>query len=49
MSTIVDILCGVNRPESILTWKRSPKVRALLTGLASGEIPLSHEGLDNAG
>lgn len=49
MGTIADILCGVNRPESILTWKRSPKVRALLNGLASGDIPLSHEGLDNAG
>jgi hypothetical protein len=49
MAAIVEILCGVDRPESVLTWKRSPKVRALLAGLASGEIPLSHEGLDNAG
>ncbi|MCV7236009.1 gluzincin family metallopeptidase [Mycobacterium branderi] len=46
MSTIVEILCGVERPESILTWKRSPRVRALLSGLSSGEIPLSHDGLD---
>ena len=49
MGTIVDILCGVDRPESILTWKRSPIVRALLTGLAGGDIPLSHDGLDAAG
>jgi hypothetical protein len=49
METIVDILCGVDRPESILTWKRSPKVEDLLTGLASGAIPLSHDGLDAAG
>jgi hypothetical protein len=49
MSTIVEILCGVDRPESIYTWKRSAKVQALLTGLASGEITLSHEGLDTAG
>ena len=49
MGTIVDILCGVDRPESILTWKRSPSVRALLTGLAGGDIPLSHDGLDAAG
>jgi RNA polymerase subunit RPABC4/transcription elongation factor Spt4 len=49
MGTIVDILCGVDRPESILTWKRSPKVQALLTGLSSGDIELSHDGLDKAG
>jgi hypothetical protein len=49
MGTIVTILCGVDRPESILSWKRSPAVRALLTGLAGGHIPLSHDGLDAAG
>ena len=26
MGTIVEILCGVGRPERILTWKRSPQV-----------------------
>jgi hypothetical protein len=49
MTTIVEILCSVDRPESILTWKRSPKVQALLTGLATGDIELSHDGLDTAG
>jgi hypothetical protein len=49
MEKIVEVLCGVDRPESILTWKRSTKVQALLTGLASGEIPVSHDGLDAAG
>jgi hypothetical protein len=49
MGKIVEILCGVDRPESILTWKRHPKVQALLSGLSHGEIPLSHEGLDAAG
>ena len=49
MGTIVDILCGVDRPESILTWKLSPTVQALLTGLSCGDIPLSHDGLDAAG
>lgn len=49
MDAIVEILCKVDRPESILSWKRSPTVRALLTGLASGNIPLSHAGLDAAG
>jgi hypothetical protein len=49
MTTVVEIFCSVDRPESILTWKRSPKVHALLTGLSSGEIALSHDGLDTAG
>jgi hypothetical protein len=49
METLVAALCGVDRPESILTWKRSPKVQALLTGLAHGEISLTHDGLDGAG
>ena len=45
----MDTLCGVDRPDSILTWKRSPRVQALLTGLAGGDIPLTHDGLDEAG
>lgn len=49
IGTIVEILCRVDRPESILTWKRNPKVQVLLSGLSHGEIPLSHEGLDVAG
>ena len=49
MAAIVDALCRVERPASILTWKRSPKVKALLAGLACGEIKLTHQGLDKAG
>ena len=49
MAPIVEALCGVERPASILTWKRSPRVQELLTGLASGDIPLTHQGLDEAG
>jgi hypothetical protein len=49
MGTIVTILRGVDRTEGILSWKRSLAVRALLTGLAGGNIPLSHDGLDAAG
>lgn len=45
---IFDILCKADRPESIITWKRSPKVQALLTSLSCGETPLTHEGLDAA-
>ena len=38
-----------DRPASILTWKLSLKVQALLAGLACGDIPLTHQGLDDAG
>lgn len=43
---LVDVLCGVERPESILTWKRSAKVQALLRDLGNGTVPATHEGLD---
>jgi hypothetical protein len=49
MTRIVDALCRVDRPASILTWKLSLKIQALLGGLASGDIPLTHQGLDDAG
>ncbi|HUO41041.1 MAG TPA: recombinase XerD [Mycobacterium sp.] len=49
MAAIVDALCRVDRPASILTWKRSPRVQELLIGLASGEISLTHQGRDKAG
>jgi hypothetical protein len=49
MAAIVEALCGVERPASILTWKRSPRVQELLAGLACGEITLTHQGLDNTG
>jgi hypothetical protein len=49
MAPIVDGLCRVDRPASILTWKLSTRVQRLLTGLASGDIPLTHEGLDATG
>jgi len=45
---IIDILCKADRPESIITWKRSPKVQALLTSLSCGETALTHEGLNTA-
>ncbi|WP_353748367.1 MULTISPECIES: recombinase XerD [unclassified Paenarthrobacter] len=35
------------RPESIMTWKRSAKVMALLESVFSGQTPLTHEGLDS--
>jgi hypothetical protein len=49
MAPIVEALCDVDRPASILSWKRSSRVHELLTGLAAGDIPLTHQGLDEAG
>ena len=49
MQTLIDVLCAVDRPESIIVWKRSPKVQSLLTGLGDGTIALTHEGLDACG
>lgn len=42
---IVDLLCKAERPESIITWKRSATVQALLSSLSSGTTPLTHDGL----
>jgi hypothetical protein len=39
-------LAGVGRPEVALGWIRRDKVRALLTGLATGQRPLTHAVLD---
>lgn len=44
---LVDALCASGRPESIIVWKRSSKVQALLRGLGDAAIPVSHEGLDS--
>lgn len=46
---LVDKLCQADRPESLITWKRSPKVQALLRGLNEGSIEFSHQGLDEVG
>jgi hypothetical protein len=49
METMLEVLCGVDRPESILTWKRNIQVLQLLGGITSGAIPLTHAVLDAAG
>jgi DNA-binding Xre family transcriptional regulator len=52
LAALCDIFsCGV---EDLVhrdrqTWKRSLKVQDLLTGLSSGRIPLTHDGLDDLG
>jgi len=43
---LVDALCASVRPKSVIVWKRSAKVQALLRGLGGGTIPVTHEGLD---
>lgn len=45
---LVDALCASDRPESLIVWKRSPKVQDLLRAFGDGTIPVSHDGLDAA-
>lgn len=45
-ASLIGALCAVDRPESILTWKRSPAVHALLAGLLGGTIAFTHQALD---
>lgn len=46
-ASLIGALCSVDRPESILTWKRSPAVHALLAGLLGGTIAFTHQALDD--
>lgn len=46
MATLHTGMTAADRPESLLTWMRSPTVRDLLTRLGAGDIPLNHPGLD---
>ncbi len=49
MRRLVQALCAAERPESILTWLQPKPARALLARIATGAIPLTHEGLDAEG
>ncbi|MFT7024422.1 MAG: hypothetical protein ACJA07_003535 [Rhodococcus sp. (in: high G+C Gram-positive bacteria)] len=49
MSTAPALLLCRGPPESIQIWKRSIKLHELLRQLASGRIPMTHEGLDGVG
>ncbi|MFC8424155.1 hypothetical protein ACFUN7_25310 [Streptomyces sp. NPDC057236] len=42
---LVKVLLEMDRPKSRLIWLRNPNVVRLLRGLATGSIPLSHDGL----
>ncbi len=46
VAALIDALCSADRPESVLTWKRSAKVQPLLSAVASGATAPTHEGLD---
>lgn len=43
---LFDALVAMKRAESGYQWLRNPRVRTLLSGLSSGEVELSHAGLD---
>jgi len=45
---LIDALCAVDRPESVITWKRHPDVIRLLADIGTGKISLDHAGIDAA-
>jgi hypothetical protein len=49
MEALIDISSGIDRPESILTWKRSTKVVHLLESIAAGDVPPTRQGFDSLG
>lgn len=46
LKRLVAILVGATRPESIYTWMRGSHAKALLAGIGSREINLSHDAFD---
>ncbi|WP_162150264.1 hypothetical protein, partial [Arthrobacter sp. H14] len=43
---LTEALCAALRPESILTWLRNPDLRLVLSRIANGQLPLTHEAFD---
>lgn len=48
LSALRERLLLASRPDRLIIWLRGIHVQELLHGLSIGEIPLSHEGLDDA-
>jgi len=48
LTPLFEALTAMDKPSSGLTWLRNPKVPQLLGDLATGRIPLTHEGLHTA-
>jgi hypothetical protein len=46
LKRLIGVLAQAQRPESIHTWMRGTRAKALLTGLGSRDIGLSHEAFD---
>jgi len=45
---IVDAFCAAGRPESLMTWKRNPRVRQALSAIGNGTLPMRHADIDQA-
>jgi hypothetical protein len=48
LAPLFEALTSMDKPRSGLIWLQNPKVPKLLSDLATGRIPLSHEGLHAA-
>lgn len=42
----LDAIVTMGRPQSAMIWLRNPAVRSILAGLGTGQIELTHAGLD---
>lgn len=47
LKPLADALASSASPAAALDWLRAPHIRDLLTGLAAGTLPLTHEALDS--
>ncbi len=43
---VLDYLLSWNKPESVLRWLNRGKATPILTSMAHGQTPISHEGID---
>ena len=46
LKPLADALAASASPTTALNWLRTPHIRDLLTHLAAGQLPLTHEALD---
>ena len=44
----MDAFCATGRPESIMGWKRNPRVQQALSAIGDGTLPITHNGIDHA-
>jgi site-specific recombinase XerD len=46
LQPLADAIAGVAAPEQVMAWVGKPAVQRRLSQLATGEVPLTHDGID---